>query len=124
MKNLAAVTSAVQTFAVLAVAIAIGVIGVMLWRWLQRGDGPASQIGNWLKDSPLGIPSRAIDSAISATSGGAARGGEDTLGGAFARLREYLSGDSDAIEAMKRGAPASQVIKPTDPYAINPRDRT
>lgn len=63
--------------------------------------------------SPGGNPAaRASDSIVSAVSGGAANGGEDSLGGAFARFREWVSGDSAKIDAMKKGGIAQDRIKP------------
>lgn len=42
---------------------------------------------------------------VKAITGGAAAGGEDNVGGLFAAIREWISGDDAAIEAMKQGAP-------------------
>jgi len=113
--------AAIQTLGVLLILAVLGVAGVMLWRWMQKGDGPASQVGNWLKyETPLGAPSRALDSVVDMGTGGR----ETSVGGMFAWLRETISGDNDQIEQMKRGAPTTQKLKPTNVYSINPRDRT
>lgn len=103
---------------------------MMLRRWLNAGDGAASQIGNALKDSPLGIPARGIDATISA-----ATGREETLGGWFAELFDPATRQANAeITAAKRIKPTtvgviSDAITATtsasdiNPYSINPRVR-
>ena len=68
------------------------------------------------------IVSLAAGNVVETVSGGAAAGGEDTVGGVLARFREWISGDAERIEAMKRGNKPSG--DPFNPYAINPRDRT
>lgn len=50
--------------------------------------------------------SRVIDAATG--------GAETTVGGLAARVREWVSGDSAKIEAMKSGTPAIDKIKPTE----------
>lgn len=67
------------------------------------------------------IVSVAAGDVVAAATGGAAAGGEDTVGGLFARFREWVSGDSAKIDAMKKGKPSGD---PFNPYSINPRDRT
>lgn len=49
-----------------------------------------------------------INTVARTATGGAASGGEDTVGGVLARFREWVSGDDAAIAAMKRGG---------DPYS-------
>lgn len=101
-----------QVGAYLAVFAALAFGFVMVSRWFRSIDA--------LRASPLGIPARAIDSGIEGLTGGAKSGGEDTLGGVFARAREWITGDSAAIDAMKKGA---QLPAPSA-YSVNPRLRT
>jgi len=58
---------------------------------------------------------------VAALTGGAAAGGEDSLGGLAARVREWWSGDDAAIAALLQGSPQYGGVRP---YAINPRERT
>lgn len=53
--------------------------------------------------NPGNLAYQGTSSIVTTLSGGAAAGGEDTLGGAFARLREWLSGDEQRIQAMLQG---------------------
>lgn len=54
------------------------------------------------------LASQGASAVVADLTGGAAAGGEDSVGGLFARAREYLSGDDARIEAMKRGSPVRE----------------
>lgn len=61
--------------------------------------------------NPDNLANQGASAVVGSITGGAAAGGEDTVGGVFARLREAITGDDAAIEAMKSGAPA-RAVKP------------
>lgn len=50
------------------------------------------------------IANRGTEALVQSVTGGAASGGEDSLGGIAARFREWVTGTDAAIEAMKRGS--------------------
>lgn len=50
------------------------------------------------------------NSAVKTLTGGAASGGEDSLGGVAARVREWVSGDTAKINAMKAGSNPSPFV--------------
>jgi hypothetical protein len=90
-----------------AAVAAIALAGVGFWLYKNREwFNPASQNN---------LANQGASAAITALTGGAAAGGEDSLGGLFARAREWLSGDDAAIEAMKAGAPARSPLGADDP---------
>jgi hypothetical protein len=61
-----------------------------------------------------GLVNEGINSVVKDLTGGAAAGGEDTLGGLAARFREWISGDDAKIRAMLEGAPpAPGALQPT-----------
>lgn len=97
----------------IALALGAGVAAiVLLVLWRNR------ELFNPASDK--NIAAQAASAGVIALTGGADSGGEDTLGGVFARIREWLSGDAARIEAMTRGAGLPQL----DPYSINPRERS
>lgn len=98
-----------QLFAMLAILAALGAGAFILWRWIESKGG----LGEALKASPLGVPSRAIDAGISY-----ATNRDETLGG---WLAEILDPSTRAARKMLETPPAP---KPASPYSINPRDRT
>lgn len=75
--------------------VAAGLVGLYLYR-NRESFNPASD---------QNIAHQSVSAGVAAITGGAAAGGEDTLGGVFARAREWISGDDAAIEAMKAGSP-------------------
>lgn len=88
----------------LAALAAVGVVGFVLWRhpeWL-----------NPLSDKNLAY--RGAGALVAGVTGGAAAGGEDSVGGVAARVREWLTGDDAAIQAMKRGAVKSAIAPEPD----------
>lgn len=103
--------------------LTLAVLGFLAWKaygyFQSRGVlGSASDLK---EKTPLGVPARVIDSAISA-----ATGREETLGGWLAELLDPMTRKANAM----LGTPAAQIVKPksapvTPPsvYAINPRDR-
>ena len=78
--------------------VVVAVLGVLAWRNRELFN-PASD---------RNVVNQAASGAVAAITGGAAAGGEDSVGGLAARVREWWSGDDAAIEAMKRGAPPVQ----------------
>ena len=62
--------------------------------------------------SDKNLAHQATSSAIVALTGGAAAGGEDSLGGVFAR---WFGDRDDEIEAMKRGTPPAPDLGLGDP---------
>lgn len=86
--------------ALIALAL-LGYIAYQVLAWIKAKGGLAKA----LYQSPLGLPARGIDKGIQTVTGGADAGGEDTLGGVAARIREWWSGDAAKIEAMKRVDP-------------------
>jgi len=103
---------------VLALFAVFAALAGFLYFWSKRGDiasalNPASN---------RNLVSVAAGNVVETVTGGVAAGGEDTVGGAIARFREWISGDTAKIEAMKRGNKPSG--DPFNPYSINPRDRT
>lgn len=86
----------IDATAVLVVA-ALGALGVGAY-WLyknRRFFNPADEAN---------LANQGVAAVVHNVTGGAAQGGEDSLGGVFARIREAISGDNAAIEAMKSGA--------------------
>lgn len=123
---------------VLALAGLIAALIAFFYLWKNKAGIVAAV--NPLSDKNLAY--QGAGQIVSAATGGA----ETTVGGLAARFREWVSGDTAAIEAMKIGTPQER-IKPTspncvwcelgagggfdpnplpvfNPYAINPRDRT
>lgn len=92
----------------LAALAALGVVGVVLWNNRE-----------WFTiTSDKNLASRGASAFVAGVTGGAAAGGEDSVGGVAARFREWVSGDGAAIEAMKAGTSsrgAKDVLLPT-PY--------
>jgi hypothetical protein len=81
------------------------VAGVAFWLYRNREwFNPASQSN---------LANQATSSAVQALTGGAAAGGEDSLGGLWAR---WFADRDDEIEAMKRGAPAPSEPDSTSPF--------
>lgn len=85
---------------VLAVGALIGLafIGFELWsnrKAIANAFNPTS-------DSNLA--NQGASALVQQVSGGAAAGGEDSVGGALARFREWISGDDAKIRAMLRGS--------------------
>lgn len=101
-----------QLFAAFGILGVLVVAGIALFVWIRSKGG----IGEALKASPLGIPSRAIDAGITA-----ATGREETLGGWIA---EVLNPATRAANKMLQ-APVPRVGSAPQPsvYSINPRDR-
>jgi hypothetical protein len=90
-----------------AAVAAIALAGVGFWLYKNREwFNPASQ---------KNLANQGASAIVSSLTGGAAAGGEDSLGGVFARFREWASGDDAKIEAMKAGAPASSPFGDQDP---------
>lgn len=86
-----------KVFAVLLASTIIGIVGWKIMVFLRDFVGKPNVLSN------------SVDKTIGTVTGGAASGGEDSLGGVFARFREWVSGDDAAIEAMKRGSkPATE----------------
>lgn len=82
---------------VLAVGAVVGIGALALYLYRnQEKFNPASD---------RNIAHQSVSAGVAALTGGAAAGGEDSLGGVFARVREWASGDSAAIEAMRAGSP-------------------
>lgn len=77
--------------------IAVGAVALAVTYFAGRGVG--------------GVINEGVNSLIKDLTGGAAAGGEDTLGGVLARFREWISGDDAAIREMLEGAPP----KPGEP---------
>jgi len=88
--------------------VAFGGVALLAW-WLY------SQRYKFDPRSDKNLANQAVSSAVAELTGGAASGGEDSLGGVFARIREWVSGDDAAIEAMKAGAPARSPLGDVDP---------
>lgn len=83
-----------------AVALAV-LAGGAWWLYANRDKlNPASQNN---------VANQLSNAGVQALTGGAAAGGEDSLGGVAARFVEWLSGTDAKIEAMKRGAPPQQL---------------
>lgn len=59
--------------------------------------------------NPENIFNEGASSIVSSVTGGAAAGGEDSIGGLAARFREWVSGDDAKIQELKKGAPAGGV---------------
>jgi hypothetical protein len=57
-------------------------------------------------NNPNNIASSAGNAVARAITGGTENGGEDSLGGVAARVREWLSGDDARIKELTEGAPA------------------
>lgn len=53
------------------------------------------------------LANQGVAAVVQSISGGADSGGEDSLGGVAARLREWWSGDDDKIKAMLQGSTPS-----------------
>lgn len=94
---------------VVAVAAVLGVGVLALWLVKNR------QLFNPADERNLA--NQAASSVVKAVTGGAAEGGEDSVGGVFARFREWASGDDARIRDMLKGSPAldRNVVTPDDP---------
>lgn len=91
----------------------VAVAGMLAWILYKLFGNGVFSGANWLKEkTPLGAPSRAIDTVISSSTGR-----EETLGG---WLNEIL--DPNAAKVREMTAPLKSI--PLSPYSINPRDRT
>ena len=82
-------------------ALVVIVAGVLLARRFVPAVAAAVDPTN-----PENVFNEGAGAVIVNVTGGAAAGGEDSIGGIAARLREWWSGDAARIEAMKAGAPA------------------
>src|SRR2546421_493586 len=80
-------------------AVGVLVLGAAAW-WVTKHR----ELFNPLNEKNLA--NQAVSSVVQNVTGGAAAGGEDSLGGIFARAREWVSGDDAKIKAMLQGAPA------------------
>jgi len=60
---------------------------------------------NFNPASQNNLATKAADAVVHTITGGAAAGGEDSLGGLASRFREWVSGDDAKIRAMLDGAP-------------------
>lgn len=96
----------------LAALIAAAIAFIYLWK---KKDVIASAVD---PTSDKNLAYSGAGKIVSIVSGGA----EESVGGVFARFREWVSGDTAAIEKMKLGNKPSG--DPFNPYSINPRDRT
>lgn len=88
-------------FTGIGILLGVAIVGVLGWQLYSHRQ----EIGRALNPGASGnLADRAASSIVSSATGGAAAGGEDSIGGLFARAREWLSGDDAKIEAMKRGS--------------------
>jgi hypothetical protein len=72
--------------------------------------------------NPDNVVNAGASSLVQTISGGAAAGGEDTVGGVLARAREFLSGDDAKIQAMLSGAtpaPGTAASEPANAAGVN-----
>ena len=83
---------------ILAGAGAAAVALIALYRYRDNFN-PASQNN---------LATKAADAVVQTITGGAASGGEDSLGGLASRFREWLSGDDAKIRDMLAGAPPAE----------------
>lgn len=83
-------------------ALVVVLAGVLLARRFVPAAAAAVDPSN-----PENIFNQGANSVVGTVTGGAAAGGEDSLGGVFARFREWISGDDAKIRAMKAGAPST-----------------
>ncbi len=89
---------------VLLFIAALSILAFLLWRFVQSkgGAGPAAiAAGAYLKTTPLGVPSRALDDGITAMTGR-----EETLGGMLAEwfdpaTREFNRQQNDANKGRR-----------------------
>lgn len=80
-----------------ALVALVAIAGLSWWLYANRDKlNPLSEAN---------LANQAVSGTVAAVTGGAAAGGEDSLGGLFSRAREWLSGDDAAIRALKAGAP-------------------
>lgn len=77
--------------------LAIGLIGYVLYK--------KAGVGAFNPGSQNNLANRGVNSIVAAVTGGAAAGGEDSLGGVFAKAREWWSGDEAKIQEMLKGSP-------------------
>lgn len=81
----------------LVVLAALGVAGFFFYRNRARFD-PTNE---------KNLANQGAGAVVAALTGGAAAGGEDTVGGLAARVREWWSGDDEKIAAMLKVEPKS-----------------
>lgn len=79
--------------------LALGVAGFIFWK--KYGDKITTAIN---PADPNNLANTAASSVVQTVTGGAAMGGEDSVGGVFARAREWLSGDDAKIKALTAGS--------------------
>ena len=83
------------------VVLALGLVGYVLVKKYGDKFNPANENN---------LANQAVSGVVKSVTGGAEAGGEDSLGGVFARIREYVSGDDARIRDMLKGsAPAPAV---------------
>lgn len=83
--------------------------------WMRYGDKIKTALN---PASDRNVVNLGASSLVIAATGGAAAGGEDSVGGVAARAREWLSGDDAKIRSMLAG-PAVDRVKPTVAPAPN-----
>ncbi len=101
----------------IGVALVVVIAGVLLARRF------APQLAAAVNPLDAGnVFNQGAGAVVAQVSGGAAAGGEDSVGGVFARFREWVSGDDARIREMLKGAPPATKYLGADPVAPTPFD--